>query len=147
MYRHILIPIDGSELAEKAVAAGIDYARETGARVTLFTAVPEYRPPSEGEVMARKVVSIADHQRNSEKLAKGILERAADRARAAQLSFAADYAESDQPWQAIIDAAQRHGCDAIFMGSHGRRGFAAAWHGSETHEVLTHSKIPTLVLR
>ena len=147
MYRHILIPTDGSEVAEKAVSAGIDYARESGARVTLFTAVPEYRPPSEGEVMARKVVSIADHARNSEHLARRILAQAADKARAAKLSFDTDYAESNQPWQAIIDAAKRHRCDAIFMGSHGRRGLAAAWYGSETREVLSHSSIPTLVLR
>ena len=147
MYQHILIPTDGSELAEKAVSAGIDYARETGARVTLFTAVPEYVPPSQGELMSRKGVSIADHARHSVSLARGILEKAVGKARAAQLRFGVDYAESDQPWRAIIEAAQRHGCDAIFMASHGRRGLAAVWHGSETREVLTHSRIPTVVLR
>ena len=66
MYKHILIPTDGSEVAEKAVAQGIEFARETKARVTLFTAVPEYEPPSEAQVFARRVVSIADHARESE---------------------------------------------------------------------------------
>ena len=147
MYQHILIPTDGSALAEKAVSAGIDYARETGARVTLFTAVPEYDSPSEGALMARRVVSFAEHARMSEERANGILAQAADKARAAKLCFGTDFAQSNQPWQAIIDAAQRHGCDAIFMASHGRSGVSAAWHGSETREVLSHSKIPTLVLR
>ena len=147
MYKHILIPTDGSEVAEKAVTAGIDYARETGARVTLFTAVPEYKPPSEGEVMARRVVSIAEHAHNSDLLARDVLAYAVDKARAAKLRFDTDYTQNNQPWQAIIDAAQRHGCDAIFMASHARRGLSAAWHGSETREVLAHSKIPTLVLR
>jgi nucleotide-binding universal stress UspA family protein len=129
------------------VTAGIDFAREAGARVTLFTAVPEYEPPSEGAIMARRVVSIADHARESERMASGILSNATRQARAARLEFDTDYAQSNRPWQAIIDAAQRHGCDAIFMASHGRQGLAAVWHGSQTREVLTHSSIPTLVYR
>jgi nucleotide-binding universal stress UspA family protein len=148
MYQHILIPTDGSEIAEKAVAAGIEYAREANAKVTLFTAVPEYQLPSEGEVLTRRpVTSMADHARNSEKKAKGILANAARQARAAGLAFHTDFVQSNHPWQAIIDAAERHRCDAIFMASHGRRGLAAVFHGSETREVLTHSRIPTMVYR
>lgn len=148
MYQHILIPTDGSEIAEKAVAAGIEYAREANAKVTLFTAVPEYQLPSEGEVLTRRpVTSIADHARNSEKKAKAILANAVSQARAAGLAFHTDFVQSNHPWQAIIDAAERHRCDAIFMASHGRRGLAAVFHGSETREVLTHSRIPTMVYR
>src|SRR5215216_2745001 len=147
MYKHILIPTDGSPVAEKAVTAGVEFAREAKARVTLFTAVPEYELPSDGAVMARRIVSLAEHERNSDKLAKGVLAYAAARARDAGLEVDTDYRQSNHPWQAIIDAADRHGCDAIFMGSHGRKGLAAVWHGSETHEVLTHSTIPTVVYR
>ena|SRR5688500_17928040 len=147
MYKHILIPTDGSDVAEKAVAAGIEFARESGARITLFTAVPEYQLPSEGDVYAGRLVSIADHARKSEELANGILARPSDQARTARLEFGTDYAQSNTPWQAIIDAAERHGCDAIFMASHGRKGLAAVWHGSQTREVLTHSTLPTLVYR
>jgi nucleotide-binding universal stress UspA family protein len=147
MYKHILIPTDGSEIAEKAVVAGIEFAREAGAKVTLFTAVPEYEPPSEGQIMARRVVSMADHVRESAKMAKGILAHAAHQAGLAELQFETDYVQNNHPWQAIVDAAARHGCDAIFMGSHGRKGLAAVVHGSQTREVLTHSKIPTMVYR
>jgi nucleotide-binding universal stress UspA family protein len=147
MYKHILIPTDGSEVAEKAVTAGIDFARDAGAKVTLFTAVPEYEPPSETQVLARNVISVADHARESERLANGILAPAAEKARAAKLAFDTAYSQNNQPWQAIIDAANRYGCDAIFMASHGRKGLAAVWHGSQTREVLTHSKVPTLVYR
>jgi nucleotide-binding universal stress UspA family protein len=148
MYKHILIPTDGSEIAEKAVAAGIEFAREAGAKVTLFTAVPEYQPPGEGEVLARRpVTSMADHARNSEKQAKGTLAHAVRRARAAGVVFDTDHVQSNHPWQAIIDAARRNGCDAIFMGSHGRKGISRLVHGSQTVDVLTHSDIPTLVYR
>ncbi len=147
MYKHILIPTDGSDVAEKAVAAGIDYAREAKARVTLFTAVPEYEPPSEAQVFARRIVSIDEHARNSEKAANGILAHATQVARAAALEFDTDFAQSNQPWQAIIEAAKRHGCDAIFMASHGRTGLSRLVHGSQTIDVLTHTDIPTLVVR
>lgn len=147
MYQHILIPTDGSELADKAVKAGIEFARENGARVTLFTAVPEYELPGEAALMARHATSIADHARASEKLASDILSKASEQASAARVRFDTDYVQSNKPWEAIIAAAQRHGCDAIFMASHGRKGLAAVWHGSQTREVLTHSKLPTLVYR
>ncbi|HEX5768037.1 MAG TPA: universal stress protein [Burkholderiales bacterium] len=147
MYKHILIPTDGSEVAEKAIAQGIEFAREAKARVTLFTAVPEYEPPSEAQVFARRVVSIAEHARECEQTAKQILERPAQLARAAGLQFDTDYEQSNQPWQAIVDAAKRHGCDAIFMASHGRKGLSRLVHGSQTVDVLTHSDIPTLVVR
>ena len=147
MYKHILIPTDGSEIAEKAVAQGIEFARESKARVTLFTAVPEYEPPSEAQVFARRVVSIAEHAENSEKAANGILAHGTQLARAAGLEFDTDYEQSNQPWQAIVNAAKRHGCDAIFMASHGRKGLSRLVHGSQTVDVLTHSDIPTLVVR
>jgi nucleotide-binding universal stress UspA family protein len=147
MYKHILIPTDGSEVARKAVAAGIDYAREANARVTLFTAVPEYEPPSEAQVFARRVVSIEEYTRKSQSLAGDILAPAAALARDAGLAFDTDFAQSNQPWQAIIEAAKRHGCDAIFMASHGRTGLSRLVHGSQTIDVLTHTDIPTLVVR
>jgi nucleotide-binding universal stress UspA family protein len=147
MYKHILIPTDGSDVAEKAIAQGIEFAREAKARVTLFTAVPEYEPPSEAQVFSRRMVSVADHARDSEKKAKQVLEHASELARAAGLDFDTDYALDNQPWQAIVNAAKRHGCDAIFMASHGRKGLSRLVHGSQTVDVLSHSDIPTLVVR
>jgi nucleotide-binding universal stress UspA family protein len=147
MYKHILIPTDGSDVAEKAAASGIDFAHESGARVTLFTAVAEYELPSETAVISGDWLSKEDHALESEKKARAILSKAAERARAARLEFDTDYAQSNEPWKAIIAAAQQHGCDAIFMGSHGRSGLAAVWHGSQTREVLSHCTLPTLVYR
>lgn len=148
MYRHILIPTDGSDTAAKAVAAGTDYARETGAKVLFFTAVPEYQPPGDADVMAHKrLQSIWQYQEQAAQAAHAVLERAAAAAKHANIDFETDFALSDEPYRAIIAAAKRHGCDAIFMASHGRSGLPALWHGSQTHEVLTHSDIPTLVYR
>ena len=147
MYKHILIPTDGSPTATKAVDSGIEFARETKARVTLFTAVPEYQPPGEAEVMGRRVTSLWEHERESREKAAQILEPAAARMRAAGVECDTDFVQADRPYQAIADAAARHGCDLILMSSHGRTGLAELWYGSETRDVLTHSNIPTLVYR
>jgi nucleotide-binding universal stress UspA family protein len=147
VYKHILIPIDGSPTADKAVQAGIDFACGAKARVTLFTAVPEYEPPGDAELMARRAVSLWDHERLSRDKAQAILQPAAERLRAAGIECQTAYAECNRPHEAIIDAARAHGCDLILMSSHGRRGLSELWYGSETHAVLKHSSIPTLVYR
>ena len=146
MYKHILIPTDGSDVAEKAVAAGIEFARESGARVTFFTAVPEYQPPTECDVRAGNLVSFADSTARARRGRKTSCRTRPGR-RVLRGRFDTDFVQSNQPWQAIIDAAKRQGCDAIFMASHGHNGLAAVWHSSQTREVLTHSTVPTLVYR
>jgi nucleotide-binding universal stress UspA family protein len=148
VYKHILIPTDGSAVAEKGVVAGVEFARKAGAKVTLFTAVPEYEIPGEGEMLSRtQLISPYEHERNSEALANRNLAHAVHEARAAGLEFDTGYAQANHPWRAIVKAAKERGCDAIFMGSHGRKGLARLFNGSQAIDVLTHSDIPTLVVR
>jgi len=147
MYKHILIPTDGSKTADKAVESGIAFARDAKARVTLFTAVPEYRSPSEAQIVGRRVVSLWDHERLSRDNAQAILEPAAARVRAAGVECDTAFAESDHPYEAIVEAAAGRGCDLILMASHGRSGLSELRYGSQTRGVLSHSSIPTLVYR
>jgi nucleotide-binding universal stress UspA family protein len=148
MYRHILIPTDGSETADKAVAAGTEYASEAGAKVVFFIAMPQYQLPRESEVMARHYVTpVCEYEEEAGAKARKILDKAAAAAKALKVDFDTEYAFSDRPYEAIIAAAKKHGCDAIFIGSHGRSGLAALWHGSQTRDLLTHCDIPTLVYR
>ena len=148
MYRHILIPTDGSDTAAKAIEAGTNYAREADAKVLFFTAVPEYQPPSDADVMAHKrLKSMWQYEEEAAQEARAILDKAAAVAKDANIDFETDFVLSDRPYQAIIDAAKKRGCDAIFMASHGRTGLRAFWYGSRTQEVLTHCDIPTLVYR
>lgn len=147
MYTHIMIPTDGSELSDKAIDAGVEFAREVNARVTGFTAVPEYRVPSEGELRARHGTTPTEYEAKAARQAESILKKIADRARAAGVEYDAEFVQCDYPYQAIVRAAQKHGCDLIFMASHGRRGLRGLILGSETAKVLTHTKIPVLVCR
>lgn len=147
MFKHILIPTDGTEVAAKAVEAGIAFAREAKAKVTLFTAVPEYQMPGESDILSKRFTTPAEHEARSRNIANAILGDAATRAREAGVEVETDYVQNDFPYRAIVKAAEGHGCDLILMSSHGRHGFAELWHGSQTHDVLTHSKVPTLIYR
>ena len=76
-----------------------------------------------------------------------ILSAVGAKAKAAGIRFATAQAIAAAPWEAILAAAKKHKCDAIVMASHGRRGVAALILGSETQKVLTHSKLPVIVVR
>ncbi len=147
MYKHILIPTDGSETAAKAVQAGIDFAREAHARVTFFTAVPEYLPPGEGEIISGRMLSLSEHDQLSREKAERALAAGIEHAHAAGVDCDMDYAQSDRPYEAILAAAKRNGCDAIFMATHARSGLSALWHGSQTTAVLRNAEVPTVVYR
>lgn len=147
MYKHILIPIDDSELAEKAIDKGIELAKAMHARLTAFTAMPEYVVPTEGEVLSRRAMSLQEHEERAAREAKALLERVAQRAAAAGVECGIDFTLDDQPDEAIAEAAERLHCDLILMASHGRSGLSAIVKGSQTRGVLARSKVPTLVYR
>ena len=147
MFKHILIPTDGSEVATKAITAGVELAKEMGAKVTGFYA-EEPRPlhlHNGGHRVEHDLV--AEFDRRSREYAERSVSRIADAAKAAGVAFEARVAKSMKPYQAIIDAAAEQKCDVIFMASHGHRGLAGLLLGSVTNNVLTHSKIPVLVFR
>jgi nucleotide-binding universal stress UspA family protein len=147
MFKHILVPTDGSELSQATAKRAVAFAREAGARITLFFAKPEYPIAYFGEgalidpTTPEKFAELAEQQA-TEYL--GEVRKLCDEA---GVECAAVSATSDVPYEAIIAAADKAGCDLIFMASHGRRGISGLLLGSETNKVLTHSKIPVLVYR
>jgi len=147
MFRHILIPTDGSPVSAKAVRAGIAFARETGAKVTGYCAIEPVTTQiySEGYMMPGRAVSKLEKRtrRVAERYVAGI----GKAAKAAGVPFQGHVSKSDSPYSGIIAAARKKRCDLIFMASHGRRGIAGLIMGSVTHKVLTHSRIPVLVYR
>jgi len=148
MYRHILIPTDGSKLAAKGIRAGVRLAKALGARVTGVCVVPPYMPPmyDEGTVYFPGPAKAA--QRKAAQLrARKALAVVEIEAQAAKVPCATRIAVSDQPWRAILAAARSGNCDTIVMASHGRGGLGGLILGSETTRVLASSKIPVLVIR
>lgn len=147
MFKHILVPTDGSQLSSDAAKRAIVFAKEIGAVVTFFFAKPDYPVAFYGEgalidpTTPDKFAEMADKQANE------ILAAHQAAAAAAGVSCGVASAVSDIPYEAIVAAAQEAGADLIFMASHGRRGISGLLLGSETQKVLTHSKIPVLVYR
>jgi nucleotide-binding universal stress UspA family protein len=147
MYKHILIPTDGSDLSKKAIQHGVALAKALKARVTGLTITPPYH------VLAVEPTMVTDtpeeYKRHMAELAARYLDQVQTAALAEGESCDCNvlHVEHDHPYLAIIDTANAEHCDLIVMASHGRRGISAIVLGSETVKVLTHSTIPVLVYR
>lgn len=147
MFKHLLVPTDGSDLSDGTVRRAISFAKDAGAKITFFYAQPDFPMPIYGEGALIDPTTPEQFARASALEAEEILSRAKAAAEAEGVAVATDTTVNEVPYEAIIDAAARHGCDLIFMASHGRRGLASLLLGSETHKVLTHSTVPVLVYR
>lgn len=147
MYRHILVPIDGSELSAKAISTAIALARSTGARLTGLYAVPEYIPPVDAMVPVATFPSPDEYAKQAEVEADMVLKEFVDACQAAGLPCERSHGIDSHPWRLILATAVARGCDLIVMSSHGRRGLSALLLGSETQKVLTHGALPVLVVR
>ena len=145
MFKSILIPTDGSELSEKAVAQGIALAKALNAKVVGFHAIPAYHFMTVNTEMFADTPG--EYERDSTARAKKYLANIDERARAAGVPCESFHETAAHPYEAIIKAAQSRNCDAVAMASHGRRGVQGMLLASQTTLVLTHSKIPEVVFR
>ncbi|MDO4795029.1 MAG: universal stress protein [Brachymonas sp.] len=147
MFKHFLVPTDGSGLSHKAVAYAAEVARVNKARITVFYAKPPSQLALGGEGFLNDLIAPDKLEERAERLAQECLNQAAQICQAAGVPCHTVSVTSDTPAQAIIDAALREGCDLILMASHGRTGWSAVLVGSETQRVLAHTTLPVLVYR
>ncbi|GAB6079464.1 MAG: universal stress protein [Hydrogenophilus thermoluteolus] len=147
MFRHLLVPTDGSELALAAVERAVAFAKALNARITFFYAQPDFPLPVYGEGALIDPTTPEQFRKAAQEEANTILNSAKEKASEAGVEADTDTVVSDAPADAIIDAAERHGCDLIFIASHGRSGIARLLLGSVTNKVLSHTKLPVLVYR
>jgi nucleotide-binding universal stress UspA family protein len=146
MYRHILIPTDGSELAEHAVTNGLSLAKSVGAKVTVIVVEEPFDWFGVSETKAQRALEeLAKYTEQIKKHAARVLNRVANAAKQAGVPCDTIQVENAQPYQAIVATAGDRGCDLIVMASHGRGGLSAVVLGSVTNKVLTHTKTPVLV--
>lgn len=147
MFKHILIPTDGSPVSARAVKAGIAFAKETGARVTGYHAVEPVPTRLYGEGYVADKQMIEEFERRSHEAAKKHITAIARAARKAGVRFEPLVQTARTPYEGIVEAAQKCKCDLIFMSSHGRRGLMRLALGSVADRVMTLSKVPVLVYR
>ncbi|WLI89879.1 universal stress protein [Massilia sp. R2A-15] len=145
MYKRILVPTDGSELAGQAIAAAIDYARASGAVVVAFSVAQPYPilPAVDGAMMIDPGIDSAELQQVAQQAVDEVARVAKDGGVACETHTAMSFL----PYEEIIRAAEEYRCDVIFIASHGRRGLSRLLAGSQTQKVLAYSRVPVLVLR
>jgi len=146
MFKHILLPTDGSEHSQKAIKAGVTFAKSLGARITGYYALHE------PHILYNRFGTLdnqikAELERRAREVAQRYVDQIGDAAKAAGVESESVITISDVPADGIIDVAQKRKCDAIFLASHGRKGVALMLLGSVTQEVLARSTLPVIVFR
>ncbi len=147
MYQRILVPTDGSTLSKRAVTSAIAQAAATGAELVALYVVPRY-PISYfegGSSVSDSEVARAEKQWTDK--GQAVVDQVRKAAKAEGVNATGVLANSDLVAESVIATAKKHRCDLIVMASHGRKGIKRILLGSETQHVLTHSKLPVLVLR
>lgn len=143
MFRHILLPTDGSELSLHAVDMGIKLAGLCGARVYAIHVVRPFVAVTYQVEMVEAPEAL--YMQEAIARAESYLASVRRRAEAAGLACEGEYAFDHSPHEAIIAAAAAHQCDLIVMASHGRTGMRRLLLGSETHKVILSCGVPVLV--
>jgi nucleotide-binding universal stress UspA family protein len=145
MYKHILLPVDGSEFGMGSVPYALKLAKSIGAHITAINVTAPYETVAVGELASFLVAD--EYIKRAEANAVAVLDRVKRAALEAGVPIKTYQVEHAHPWEAIVQTAKEQGSDLILMASHGRRGIAGVLLGSETKKVLTHTMIPVLVWR
>jgi nucleotide-binding universal stress UspA family protein len=149
MYKNILLPVDGSDLSQKAVNECVTLVKGSGAKVAVVHVVSHFhlnqRPWAPTKALHEKIEK--DHEEDARRAAQEMVDQLAQRLKSVGIESESLVVVGDQPYEEIINQATTRNCDLIVMASHGHMGLNAVLLGSETVKVLTHSKIPVLVVR
>jgi nucleotide-binding universal stress UspA family protein len=147
MFRNLLVPVDGSEIAERAIEQAVGLARQLGASITGFVVMPQPALPTMGTHLASYRQEARAHEERTEAHARKVLAHFGEIAQAAGVGFDAQVDRNDDVASAIAQAATRLGCDMIVMATHGRGAFGQLLFGSQTKRVLAQTHTPLLVLQ
>ncbi|RWD60316.1 universal stress protein [Mesorhizobium sp.] len=149
MYKKILIATDGSELAQKGVAHGLELAKGLGASVAFVTVSEPFPALAWGGATAGYVAAdeLVNYEESARKYARELLDKCKAEADAKGVGAKTVHIENRTPAEAILETAASEGSDIIVMASHGRRGLGRLVLGSQTAEVVSLTTIPVLVVR
>lgn len=146
MFKHLFVPVDGSELSVRAMTSSIELAKSLGARITGFVAEPDLPMSTISTNPTVFTEQVRAYEAKSEAHAQGVLHKFETLAQEAGVAFAADHASAGQIDQAIVEGAERAGADLILMVTHGRGAFGELVFGSHSKSVMSRTKLPLLVL-
>lgn len=143
MFTNILIAVDTSDLAAKAIEEGVTLAQKTGARITALTVAEPFHTFSMEPGALEDTRE--EHEKHMQEQSSKTLLAVSNAAKQAGVACETVIKEDEHPYQAIVDTAKSRGCDLVVMASHRRHGLDGIIHGSETLKVLNHCDIPVLV--
>lgn len=146
MYKHLFVPVDGSELSHRAMEGSIELAAQLGARITGFVVEPDLPLAATSHDANTFSDHIKAHEAKNTAHANALLGRFEERAKAAGVPFAGVSVTAYGVNQAIIDEAEKAGCDMIVMVTHGRGPVGEFLFGSHTKKIIASSKLPVFVL-
>ena len=145
MHNHLLIAIDGSELAFEALKEGVDIAKLFGAHVTIVTVTEPWQSVMIGGTGVG--APLDDYEQVNIEWASKTLSEGKAVAEEAGVKAETVHVKDSYPADGIIATAEQRDCDMIIMASHGRRGLSRLLLGSQANEVVTHSAVPVLIWR
>jgi len=144
MFKHILVPVDGSATAALAVDKAIGLARAFSSKVTVVFVIDPYPFAGVGSDFSygqTEYLSAATAEANAAiKSAREAFEKAS-------VPVTTSIVEAHAAWRGVVDAASGSQADLIVMGSHGRSGLEKLVLGSVAQHVLSHTHLPVLVVR
>jgi nucleotide-binding universal stress UspA family protein len=146
MFKHLFVPVDGSELSEKAMEQSLALAKSLGARVTGFVCEPTIPISTVRAGASRFVQEVEAHDQRTQAHAHHVLRQFAERAAAAGIAFEGEFQTTDATDAAIAELADKVQADLIVMVTHGRGAFGELLHGSHTKNVMSKTKVALLVL-
>jgi nucleotide-binding universal stress UspA family protein len=146
MFKHLLVPVDGSDLSVRAMTSSIELAQKLGARITGFVAEPDLPMSTISTNPTVFTEQVKAHEAKSEAHAQSVLAKFESLCAEAGIAFAADHTSTQQVDRAICEAAERAGADLVVMVTHGRGAFGELLFGSHTKNVMSRCKLPLLVL-
>ena len=144
MFKHILIPVDGSPTAHKAVEKAAGLARAFGSQATVIYVIDPYPFTGLGSDFA---YGQAEYLGAAAKEAEQAIAAARATLSAAGVTVQSQVVEAHATWRGITETASACGADLIVMGSHGRRGLEKLVLGSVTQRVLSHATQPVFIVR
>ncbi len=148
MYSHILVPTDGSELSISAARQAIELAKLCKASMTALMVSPSYRQLQQDGFIVPTTNAVRERwEAQMSERAQKVLDGICADAGKSGVQCQSVHVFGDAPYEAIIETANKNGCDMIAMGSHGHGGVKQFFVGSETTRVLSHTKIPVMVYR
>ncbi|HEX7045715.1 MAG TPA: universal stress protein [Burkholderiales bacterium] len=147
MFKHILVPTDGSRAALKAAKAAVRLAAALGARITAFHAIDGPHPAVVSGPYAADSRTFVNYEKVARAAGEELVAAVGKLAKAAGVPFASLVTKARTPYEGIVDAARKNKCDVIVIASRGRRGLERLLVGSVTQKVLAHATVPVIVYR